>query len=135
MALTSNYLQNPATISGTAETVVISSFPASPASGAAATVGGGYAGLAVRGFANVTLGTADTSYVWRVRSGTTTAGATIGSPGTVTTVALTTVNIPFFVVDTEPVPTSQYSLTVTLPSAGAGAVIQVNQAEIETDLT
>jgi len=130
--LAGSYTNTPVTISGTAETVAVTSPAATPYGASATLMGGPYMGLSVRGNINATLGTAATSVVWRVRDGSGTAGTVVGSPGTVTTVAVTTVDVPFYVIDTGGLPQTQYSVTLFCGAATSNGVI--NSAQIETDI-
>jgi hypothetical protein len=126
MALSAAQVTGSVTLVTTAETAAVTT-PVLPV-----TPPGGGQGLVIRGNLNVTTGASTTAIVIKVRQGSGTGGTQIGNTQTVTAAAAASYDLAFEVIDSSPVPSSQYTVTVTQTAAtGNGAV---NQSEIETDL-
>jgi|SRR5215469_4552289 len=85
--------------------------------------------IRVSGKLNILTGSGGTLITIKCRQGSTSSGSQVGGTETVTTVAATDVQIPFSFIDTAPVASSQYSITVTENSG----TWTVNFGTISTD--
>lgn len=94
---------------------------------------GSPAGRLIKGFLNILAGTGTTGVQIRVRQGTTTAGALVGSADLHTLAAAATASIPFAQVDTAAAAPAGNQYCVTVQQVAATANGTVNDGNLEID--
>lgn len=104
----------------------------------------GLEGLIIRGVLNITAGTGTTAVVLRVRKGSGTGGALVGSAMTHTLAAGSSANVAYEVLDAAPianvstpsgaqsVPTNQYTVTVSQTGGTAAGTVNYGTIGLET---
>lgn len=124
-----NYAQLPSavTLVTTAETVAIV-LPVDPTNAPYPQ------GRVVRGFLNILAGTGATAFVIRVRQGSTTAGALVGTADTVQVTAGNNLSVPYSQQDTGATPPANNVYCVTVQQTAATANGTVNDGNIEMEV-